>query len=38
MQLGFVLFFAAVMCDRLRIEILKRERNATWLADSGVKS
>jgi heme exporter protein C len=29
--LGFVLYFAAVMCDRLRSEILRRERNASWL-------
>jgi len=29
--LGFVLYFAAVTCDRLRTEILRRERNASWL-------
>jgi heme exporter protein C len=31
MMVGFVLYFAAVMCDRVRSEILKRERNASWL-------
>jgi heme exporter protein C len=31
MMLGFVLYFAAVLCDRVRSEILKRERNASWL-------
>jgi heme exporter protein C len=31
MMLAFVLYFAAVMCDRIRTEILKRERNARWL-------
>ena len=38
MLLAFALYFAAVMCDRLRIEILKRERNASWLAEIGGKS
>lgn len=33
MMLGFVLYFAAVMCDRIRGEILRRERNASWLAE-----
>lgn len=37
MLLGFVLYFAAVMCDRLRTEILKRERNAGWLDESLLK-
>jgi heme exporter protein C len=32
--LGFMLYFAAVLCDRLRSEILKRERNASWLVES----
>ena len=32
MLLGFVLYFAAVLCDRIRAEILKRERNASWLS------
>jgi heme exporter protein C len=31
MLLGYLLFFAAVLCDRIRVEILKRERNASWL-------
>lgn len=31
MLLAFVLYFAAVLCDRVRAEILKRERNAHWL-------
>lgn len=34
MMLAFVLYFAAVTCDRLRSEILRRERNASWLNDS----
>lgn len=32
--LGFMLYFAAVLCDRVRTEILKRERNASWLGES----
>ncbi len=31
MILAFLLFIAAVTCDRLRAEILRRERNASWL-------
>ncbi len=31
MVLAFVLYFAAVLCDAVRSEILKRERNASWL-------
>jgi heme exporter protein C len=31
MLLGFMLYFAAVLCDSIRSEILKRERNASWL-------
>jgi heme exporter protein C len=38
MMLAYVLYFAAVMCDRLRIEILKRERNGSWLTNIGAKS
>ncbi|HEY4370263.1 MAG TPA: heme ABC transporter permease CcmC [Steroidobacteraceae bacterium] len=38
MMLAFVLYFAAVMCDRVRTEILKRERNASWLIENVVKS
>jgi heme exporter protein C len=34
MMLGFVLYFAAVLCDRIRSEILKRERNASWLNET----
>ena len=34
MMLAFTLYFAAVACDRLRTEILKRERNARWLNES----
>jgi len=33
MVLGFMLFFFALLCDRVRSEILKRERNASWLAE-----
>lgn len=38
MLLAFVLYFAAVMCDRVRVEILRRERNAGWLNESIAKS
>lgn len=38
MLLAFVLYFAAVMCDRVRVEILRRERNAGWLVESIAKS
>lgn len=38
MMLAFVLYFGAVLCDRLRGEILRRERNASWLTESLVKS
>jgi heme exporter protein C len=31
MILAFALFFIAVTCDRLRAEILRRERNPSWL-------
>lgn len=34
MLLGFMLYFAAVLCDRVRSEILKRERNASWLIET----
>jgi heme exporter protein C len=34
LMLAFLLYFAAVMCDRIRTEILKRERSARWLVDS----
>lgn len=33
--LAFASYFAAIMCDRLRGEILRRERNASWLASIG---
>lgn len=32
MLFGFMFYFGAVLCDALRAEILKRERNASWLA------
>ena len=38
MMLGFVLYFAAVLCDRLRSEILRRERNASWLTETVAES
>lgn len=38
MLLAFVLYFAAVMCDRVQMEILRRERNAGWLNESLAKS
>jgi heme exporter protein C len=31
MLIAYLLFVAAVACDRLRAEILRRERNASWL-------
>jgi heme exporter protein C len=31
MLLGFMFYFGAYLCDALRSEILKRERNASWL-------
>lgn len=34
MMLGFILFFAALACDRLQAEILRRERRASWLNES----
>jgi heme exporter protein C len=34
MLLGFMLYFAAVLCDRVRSEILRRERNAAWLLET----
>jgi heme exporter protein C len=34
MMVAFVLYFAAVACDRLRTEILRRERNAKWLNEA----
>jgi heme exporter protein C len=30
---GTMFFFGAVLCDRLRAEILRRERNAAWLRE-----
>jgi heme exporter protein C len=34
MMLGFLLFFGAILCDRVRAEILIRERNAGWLSEA----
>jgi heme exporter protein C len=34
MIVAFVLYFGAVLCDRLRGEILRRERNASWLNET----
>jgi heme exporter protein C len=34
MMLGFLLFFGAILCDRVRAEILSRERNAGWLIEA----
>lgn len=34
MMLAFILYFGAVLCDRLRGEILRRERNASWLSEN----
>lgn len=38
MIVAFMLYFAAVLCDRVRVEILRRERNAAWLSESLAKS
>jgi heme exporter protein C len=35
MIVGYLQFFAAVMCDRVRAEILRRERSASWLTEVG---
>lgn len=34
MMLAFILYFGAVLCDRLQGEILRRERNASWLNET----
>ena len=34
MFLGFMLFFGAVLCIRLRGEVLNRERQATWVREA----
>lgn len=34
MLLAYLLYFGALLCDRLRAEILRRERNASWLTAS----
>ncbi|MBB6092168.1 heme exporter protein C [Povalibacter uvarum] len=36
--LAFVLYFGAILCNRVRGEILLRERNTAWLAESSLKS
>jgi len=38
MMLAFVLYFVAVLCNRVRSEILKRERNTAWLNERLVRS
>ncbi len=38
LMLAFVLYFGAVLCTRVRSEILQRERNAAWLREMSVKS
>lgn len=35
---GFVLYFGAVLCTRVRAEILRRERNPAWLSETRIKS
>jgi heme exporter protein C len=37
MMVGFMCFFGAVLCMRLRGEVLNRERQATWVREA-VKS
>src|ERR1700712_695424 len=34
MTLGFMLFYGAVLCIRLRGEVLNRERNAAWVRET----
>jgi heme exporter protein C len=34
MFLGFMLFYAAVLCIRLRAEVLRRERQAVWVREA----
>lgn len=34
MLLAYTVFFVAVLCDRLRAEILRRERGASWLSNA----
>lgn len=34
MAVAYVAYIAALACDRLRAEILRRERHATWLAEA----
>jgi heme exporter protein C len=38
MMLAFVLYFGAILCDRLKTEILRRERSASWLSDTLAES
>jgi heme exporter protein C len=33
MLLAFMLYFGAVLCDRVRTEILRRERSPSWLSE-----
>jgi predicted membrane metal-binding protein len=37
MLLGFMLFYGAVLCIRVRGEVLNRERQSTWVREA-VKS
>ena len=30
---GFMLYYAAVLCVRVRAEVIRRERNAAWLIE-----
>jgi heme exporter protein C len=34
MLLGFMLFYGAVLCIRVRGEVLNRERQATWVREA----
>jgi heme exporter protein C len=36
--LAFVLYFGALLCTRVRAEILRRERNPAWLGEIDLKS
>jgi heme exporter protein C len=36
MLVAFILYFLAILCDRVRAEILKRERDARWLSETVV--
>ncbi|HEY5806865.1 MAG TPA: heme ABC transporter permease [Povalibacter sp.] len=38
LMVAFMLYFGALLCTRVRAEILRRERNAAWLSEIHLKS